>query len=406
MKALYFYLRILLLICFAMPYEGKAQNLSQEEESQNTPQEEQVLNLSIEPLLIPTPVKTTEGRLIVYELQVMNKGENPITIRRLEVYDSSDKTKPLVVYAQEKMRRNTEVYSREFKPLRDKQEIEPGGGGIIDIFITLKEGQEVPQNLQNDIWVSSLSSNNKYIIVKKIEHEVAINTTPPLVIDAPLKGKNWVAAGGIDPSSYHRRAALGLDEKIYLSQRFAIDWMKVNEEGIGVLDDVSKPENWLSYDHKVLAVADGVISKIGEGFKNQTPPFLPENMARNEITGNYILLEIEQNGQKYYAFYAHLKPDSILVKQGDRVTTGQVLARTGNTGHSSGPHLHFHICNANDALKAEGLPFVFKKSKIQGRAENISEDMGRWKWNKKLEDSYTIYENIMPIDNQVFDFNP
>ena len=61
------------------------------------------------------------------------------------------------------------------------------------------------------------------------------------------------------------------------------------------------------------------------------------------VGGNNVIMEI---GDGLYAFYAHLQPGSLRVKVGDKVRRGQVLGLLGNSGNSSEPHLHFHICNA------------------------------------------------------------
>lgn len=47
-------------------------------------------------------------------------------------------------------------------------------------------------------------------------------------------------------------------------------------------------------------------------------------------------------GDNRHAFYGHLLPGSLRVKPGDRVRRGQVIGRLGNSGNSTGPHLHFH----------------------------------------------------------------
>ncbi len=59
------------------------------------------------------------------------------------------------------------------------------------------------------------------------------------------------------------------------------------------------------------------------------------------------------------AVYAHLNWNSIRVKPGDRVKAGQYIADSGNTGFTSGPHLHFAV-QRNAGLKIESLPVVFK----------------------------------------------
>ncbi len=56
------------------------------------------------------------------------------------------------------------------------------------------------------------------------------------------------------------------------------------------------------------------------------------------------------------AIYAHLQAGSLRVRQGQRVETGQTLAASGNSGRSSGPHLHFAV-QANTGLALVSLPF-------------------------------------------------
>ncbi|WP_221074494.1 peptidoglycan DD-metalloendopeptidase family protein [Agarivorans aestuarii] len=74
----------------------------------------------------------------------------------------------------------------------------------------------------------------------------------------------------------------------------------------------------------VLAAGDGVVTRV-------------EN---HPYAGKYIVI---QHGGKYRSRYLHL--NKFKVRKGQRVTRGQVIADSGNTGRSTGPHLHyeFHI---------------------------------------------------------------
>lgn len=56
--------------------------------------------------------------------------------------------------------------------------------------------------------------------------------------------------------------------------------------------------------------------------------------------------------------YLHLMRHSVLVAEGQRVQVGTPLARSGNTGNSSGPHLHF-VIQRNVGLALESIPYDF-----------------------------------------------
>jgi murein DD-endopeptidase MepM/ murein hydrolase activator NlpD len=60
-----------------------------------------------------------------------------------------------------------------------------------------------------------------------------------------------------------------------------------------------------------------------------------------------------------WAIYAHLNWNSIRVKPGDRVARGEYIADSGNTGFSSGPHLHFAVLR-NAGLMSESVPVRFE----------------------------------------------
>lgn len=64
--------------------------------------------------------------------------------------------------------------------------------------------------------------------------------------------------------------------------------------------------------------------------------------------GNYIKIKHSDN---YYTAYGHL--NSILVSKGDKVAIGQQIAKSGSTGNSTGPHLHFEIISGSTYLDPE-----------------------------------------------------
>ncbi|MDD7805509.1 MAG: peptidoglycan DD-metalloendopeptidase family protein [Endozoicomonas sp. (ex Botrylloides leachii)] len=80
---------------------------------------------------------------------------------------------------------------------------------------------------------------------------------------------------------------------------------------------------------KVIAPADGKVKRIGY----------------QRYAGNYLAIE-HYNG--YITRYFHLS--KVLVKQGEKVHSGQSIALTGNTGRTTGPHLHYELYKRGRAV--------------------------------------------------------
>jgi murein DD-endopeptidase MepM/ murein hydrolase activator NlpD len=151
--------------------------------------------------------------------------------------------------------------------------------------------------------------------------------------------------------------------KLYLSQRFAIDWNGVDSENRFVVGNPDLNTSWTFYGKPVLAVADARVVAAVDRFPDQVPN-APTPVTIREADGNHVILRL---GKGRYAFYAHLKPGSVRVKPGDRVREGEVLGQLGNSGSSTGPHLHFHVMNRPSALASNGLPYVFDRFRRAGR---------------------------------------
>ena len=73
--------------------------------------------------------------------------------------------------------------------------------------------------------------------------------------------------------------------------------------------------------------------------------------------GNHVMIKSDTG---YIVFLAHLKNNSISVRQGQRVEQGERLGLVGNSGNSTAPHLHINLFDQmEDPFTAKVLPFVF-----------------------------------------------
>lgn len=85
--------------------------------------------------------------------------------------------------------------------------------------------------------------------------------------------------------------------------------------------------------------SDSTAHGVGERFKN---------------SANYIII---RHSDGTYGEYLHLQHNAALVKLGEVVQASQPIARSGNTGYTSGPHLHFGVFRIREDNTRESLPF-------------------------------------------------
>ena len=103
----------------------------------------------------------------------------------------------------------------------------------------------------------------------------------------------------------------------------------------------------------IYAARDGVVFEVAStNFKASFDPEVDGELAN-------VVRILHDDGT--YSVYAHLNWNTIRVRPGDEVRRGQYIADSGNTGFSTGPHLHFAVIR-NAGMKPESLPVLFEGS--------------------------------------------
>jgi len=181
----------------------------------------------------------------------------------------------------------------------------------------------------------------------------------------PLKGRFYVQAG---PSlnTHHRWA---------VPEEFALDIAEIGEGGMSFRRDGRTFIDYLAYGQPVYAAADGEVVKVVSNLPEDLAQFRAADesqaayytriqewqgammAARTEgLAGNVVVI---RHAWGEYSVYAHLKPGSPVVKPGQKVKAGEMIARLGSSGSSTEPHLHFHVCDGPSALQCVGRPVAF-----------------------------------------------
>jgi hypothetical protein len=179
------------------------------------------------------------------------------------------------------------------------------------------------------------------------------------VITSPFRGRYYVM-GNQSTMAYHFWFAAFIDGQVYTSEKFAFDGTQSDSTLANTYSgDPLVNESYFAYGDTIYAVASGTVIHLVDGrIQNQGNLHNVPLNTSDEYCGNYLIIDI---GSGVYAAFAHIIPGSFMVAQGDQIVEGQPIARVGNSGNSTEPHLHFQLQDAPDYFFSHGVPFVFYK---------------------------------------------
>jgi Peptidase family M23 len=156
----------------------------------------------------------------------------------------------------------------------------------------------------------------------------------PVPIASPLAEEWLVGQGGhAELVNYHY---------VTSTQRDALDILQTRD-GRTHQSGSAELTSYYIYGKSVLAPAAGTVTFVLDG-----RPDLPIGSTDSHYqSGNNIVIDI---GGGRYLLMGHLSPGSIQVKVGDQVKPGQPIAKVGNSGNTSEPHLHIQAQNASTGI--------------------------------------------------------
>ncbi|MFT0859248.1 M23 family metallopeptidase [Ancylobacter sp. G4_0304] len=370
--------------------------------------DEVLSSIVVRPLSAPDPVRGADGRVhLAYELAVSNASAWYVRLDRLESVDASGNL--LATLSGEGLTAMTHFYAG-----RDGA-IAPGGSAVVFLDVSLDAGATLPAQVSARTTATRLKEENGTLVpdasdgpapaVYTFTGAPVVPGPPAVVVAPPLRGKGWVAVSGCcDALTAHRGAILAINGRQVAPERFAIDWVKLQEDGHLFTGHGTRLADYAYYGDPILAAADGVVVNRYDEADEQVPgpDAKPTGIVPANIGGNMLVVDI---GGGAYAFYAHLQRGSLKVGLGDRVKTGDVIGLLGNTGNSTAPHLHFHVMDGPSPLNASGLPYVFTRFSGQGTLSPGNEDELENGKKARIEPRLVgAMTDALPLNNQVVDF--
>ena len=131
------------------------------------------------------------------------------------------------------------------------------------------------------------------------------------------------------------------------------------KDGRSYQGDPKINENYFVFGKEVIAPCDARVVLVIDGVPDNEPGTL--NPA--QLTGNTVVLQTDLNE---YILFAHLQEGSLEVEEGEEVRQGNVIARCGNSGNTTEPHLHLSLQNSINMEEATGGKLYFDQLMVNG----------------------------------------
>lgn len=360
--------------------------------------------VAMTPLLLrvqdaPVPFMGSDGRVhLVYELWVTNFSSGDLVVKGVEVLGDGGVLANLDRAA---------VASRlQGAGTRESAgSLSKSSQGLLFLDVVLGAGAAIPQGLSHRLTLHVSAAPSGMQEMNETGGEVAVDRREVALIGPPLRGDGYISADSCCESTRHRRAAMPVNGRVWVAQRFAVDWEQVDGQGRIYAGPQEKLESYAIFGKPVLAVADAVVASVVDWRPEQTPGKYPVNISVAEADGNCVILDL---GGGRFAMYAHLQPGSIKVRTGERVNVGQVVGLVGDSGNSVVPHLHFQVMDAASSLGSNGLPYEIREFQVTGKTGGTksfdeAEEKGTLLPMTAFS-SVRVVKNAMPLDQLIISF--
>ena len=303
----------------------------------------------------PGPFEGSDGKThLAYEVHITNfyRDTGTILLEELQVIHGVTGTR-LVELDAENLDERAKHPGAEPESLYGRS-LQGGMRAVVHIWVTLQPNAAPPESLVHRLVFTTTDGTEQHV-----EGLVDVLDEPAIRVGSPLRRGIWYVSQGPGDHTGHWGGVHISNGRAIVAQRFAIDVVGLDENGVAAVGDVDRTtnEDWFGFGAEVIAVAEGVVRDIRDGVSDRPPlaqlPLLSE-LTLEAAAGNYVVLEL---GTNTFALYAHLQRDSVAVEVGQRVRRADMLGRLGNSGNTNGAHLHFHVSDA-PGLEGEGLPFL------------------------------------------------
>jgi hypothetical protein len=349
----------------------------------------------------PVPFMGSDGHIhLVYELWMTNFSSADIAIQKVEVLGDGVPLQSL----------DATAIARQLQPIGLRESVgklAKSTNALLFLHVTLASGAKIPSRLTHRITISASAAPAGHQDLSEDGGETTVDRQQVVIIGPPLHGERYISADSCCDAVRHTRAAMPVNGRVWVTQRYAVDWEQLDASGRVYVGPSEKLESYTIFGKPALAVADATVASITDGLPEQIPGKYPTDVSLNTADGNSVILDL---GDHRFALYAHLQPGSIKVRRGDKVKLGQVLGLVGNSGNSLAPHLHFQVAAGPSSLASNGLPYEIDDFQITAKSPGTEAfDEAEGKGTPLAIAPISLpqsIKNALPLDQLIISFTP
>ncbi|MCP5045921.1 MAG: M23 family metallopeptidase, partial [bacterium] len=183
-----------------------------------------------------------------------------------------------------------------------------------------------------------------------------------------LKGRVLIEDGH-DFYAHHRRLSMEhpIVKKLGIKSnagRYAVDFCSADEKGKLYRNQGHRLEEWYGWAAPVYAPGSGKIVGMVADFPDNTYDEKGKVAQSKKVSldnllsffGNFVTID---HGNGEFSVICHFKQDTIKVRKGQQVKTGDLLGEMGLSGSTGFPHIHYQLQDS-PGVNGEGLPSYFR----------------------------------------------
>jgi hypothetical protein len=207
----------------------------------------------------PVPFMGSDGRVhLVYELGMTNFSSGDITVEKVEVVGDGAILQTLDIAA---------VAGR----LQAAGQREPSGTlarstrALLFLDVMLAAGAKAPTELSHRITMRASAAPPGQQEFIENGGTTSVDKQAVAVVSPPLRGDHYISADSCCDATRHTRAALPVNGRLWVAQRYAVDWEQTDASGRIYVGPREKLESYAIFGKPVLAVANAVVVSVIDG---------------------------------------------------------------------------------------------------------------------------------------------